>query len=93
MPNALGHARASWEFLLEPLDHDRTRLIARGRVSPHWLDGPEDRSLSRNRTIFIERVYRVLTRIPKPVLLLVAGLGHCIMQARQLRGIKRRAEA
>jgi hypothetical protein len=52
----------SWEFLLEPLDADRTRLLVRGCVSARWPGGP---SLS----------------------------GPPAMQARQLRGIKRRAEA
>jgi len=88
-----GVSRVSWEFLLEPLDHGRTRLIVRGRVSPHWLDIPQDRSASPDGPILIERVYRVLARLPRPVLFLVAGFGHCLMQARQLRGIKLRAEA
>jgi hypothetical protein len=41
----------------------------------------------------IERAYRFLVIIPKPFMLAVAGLGHGIMEAKMLRGIKRRAEA
>jgi len=91
-PAAGGRSRASWEFLLEPLDPVRTRLIVRGRVSRRWLDGPQDRSASPGRPIFIKRVYRVLARLPRPLLVAIAAFGHRLMQARQLRGIKRRAE-
>ncbi len=45
------------------------------------------------RPIFIERVSPVLSHLPSPLLLAVAGLGHRVMQNQQLRGIRRRAEA
>lgn len=93
VPGLGGRNRVSWEFFLDPLEGDRTRLIVRGRVAPHWLEGPEDRGRSHDRPILIERVYRVMARMPRPILFMLAGLGHGIMQSRQLRGLKRRAEA
>lgn len=33
-----------------------------------------------------------MARMPRPIMLIIAGLGHGVMQARQLRGLKRRAE-
>lgn len=92
VPGPGGRCRASWEFLLKPQAHDRTRLIVRGRVSPRWLDAAPNDSASSKRPIPIERVYGVLAKMPRPVVFLAAGLGHRLMQARQLRGIKRRAE-
>jgi uncharacterized protein YndB with AHSA1/START domain len=85
--------RVSWEFLLEPLDHGHTRLIVRGRVSRRWVQATQDRSASPGGRIFIERVYGVLARLPRPLLVAVGGFGHRVMQNRQLRGIKHRAEA
>jgi hypothetical protein len=87
--------RASWEFLLQPLDRGRTRLIVRGRVSSHWLDPQPDqgRSAPPRGPIFIERVYGLMARMPRSLLLPFARAGHRLMQARQLRGIKRRAES
>ncbi len=87
--------RVSWEFLLQPLERGRTRLIARVRISPHWLDPQPDggRSASPHGPIFIERVYGLMAKMPRSLLLLFARAGHRLMQARQLRGIKRRAES
>jgi hypothetical protein len=93
VPEACSGNQVSWEFLLEPLDHKRRRLIVRGRISQHWPGSIEERSRPPGRLIFIERIYAVLARTPRPLMLLVAALGHYIMQARMLRGIKRRAEA
>lgn len=94
VPGAGGRGRVSWEYLLEPLDRGRTRLIVRGRVSPHWLDAQpdQDRSASAEGPILVERIYSLMAKMPRPLLFLFAGLGHRLMQARQLRGIKRRAE-
>ena len=36
VPEANGGNQVSWEFLLEPLDNGRTRLIVRGRISRRW---------------------------------------------------------
>jgi len=93
VPEASGGNQVSWEFLLEPLDHNRTRLIVRGRISRRWPGSIQERSRPPGRLIFIERVYAVFARIPRPLMLVAAAFGHYIMQARMLRGIKRRAEA
>ena len=81
----------SWAFFLEAANGDRTRIIVRGRVAPSWprmASGAPDHS----HPIFIERVYSLLARLPASVLLAIGGFGHRVMQNRQLRGIKRRAE-
>ncbi len=93
VPEASGANQVSWEFLLEPLDHERTRLIVRGRISRCWPGSIRERSRPPGRLIFIERIYAILARTPRPLMLVAAAFGHYIMQARMLRGIKRRAEA
>lgn len=94
VPDATHGPRVSWEFFLKPLDQGHTRLIVRGRIAAHWLAAAtQDNPAEQHRKIFIERVYSVMARIPKPVLVAVASSGHSFMQIRQLRGIKRRAEA
>ena len=94
MPDATLGTRVSWEFLLKPLDQGHTRLIVRGRISPHWLAvATQDNSTVRRRHIFIERVYSLLAHLPRPIMLTAASFGHGLMQVRQLRGIKSRAEA
>ncbi len=83
-----GGLLATWEFLLDPLPGGRTRLLVRTRVSPRgWLTplGPVTRRA--------ERVYRALARLPRGPILALARAGHRLMQARQLRGIRRRVEA
>ena len=82
----------SWEFLLERQDDARTRLIVRGRVSPSWVRMTQDRAPAQSGPIPIERAYSMLGRLPRPLLLLAGGIGHRVMQHRQLRGIKLRAE-
>jgi hypothetical protein len=93
VPNGIvGRSRVSWEYLLEPISKSRTRLIARGRVSRDWpgrAQGPEP---SPDSQLFIERVYGLLSRLPRPIMLVVARFGHRLMVARHLRGIKWRAE-
>jgi hypothetical protein len=87
-----GGTGVSWEFFLEPLDHDRTRLLVRGRIGSQWpagLGGSRKSAASRRP---IEHAYAALGRIPRWVMAPTAMLGHRFMQARQLRGIKRRAE-
>jgi proline iminopeptidase len=83
----------SWEHLLEPLDRRRTRLIVRGRVSRQWSRMARQAATPGRGPIFIERVYHVLGRLPRWLLIAVAGPGHAVMEAHHLRGIKRRAEA
>ena len=91
-PARSGPSRVSWEFFLDAIGRGRTRLIVRGRVARHWLEGPEDRGRDSEHPLFIERVYRLMAKMPRPIMFMIAGLGHSIMQARQLRGLKRRAE-
>jgi hypothetical protein len=43
--------------------------------------------------IFIERAYAVLAMLPRPLLIGLATLGHRLMEARHLRGIRRRSTA
>lgn len=92
VPDANGGNQVSWEFLLQPLDHGHTRLIVRGRISDHWPGSIHERSRPPGPLIPIERIYEILARTPRPLMLMAAAFGHAIMQARMLRGIKRRAE-
>jgi uncharacterized protein YndB with AHSA1/START domain len=87
-----GHAVA-WEHVLEPLDGGRTRLVVRGHASTRWLDLARARPPAGHRRIFIERVYGALARLPRPLLIGFAALGHRLMEARHLRGIQRRSTA
>jgi hypothetical protein len=94
VPDATFGSRVSWEFSLKPADHGHTRLIVRGRVSPHWLAAAApDSAIAHHQPIFIERVYGLLARLPRPLMLAIAGFGHSLMHVRQLRGLKSRAEA
>lgn len=87
-----GACLASWTFLLRASPRgDGTRLLVRARLS---------RLALRSRTAagkpagaLVERIYRVLPHLPLPLLRAMAAVGHGLMQATQLRGIKRRAEA
>jgi hypothetical protein len=92
VPDVSGGIQVSWEFLLQLVDQSCTRLIVRGRISPRWPAPTEERSASSRGPILIERIYAVMERIPKPIMLGVAGFGHYLMESRMLRGIKRRAE-
>ena len=93
VPNGQGGNAVVWEHFLETLDGGRTRLIVRGRASSHWLDLARTKPAGGRRRIFIERAYAVLARLPRPLLIGFATLGHRIMEARHLRGIRRRADA
>jgi uncharacterized protein YndB with AHSA1/START domain len=88
-----GGNAVAWEHMLEPLDRGRTRLIVRGRASSHWLDLARAEPAAGHRRIFIERAYAVLARLPRPLLIGFAAIGHRIMEARHLRGIRRRSTA
>lgn len=92
VPDAKGGIQVSYEFLLVLLDHDHTRLIVRGRLSDRWPTATHVSPASSHSPIFIERVYTVLARSPRPLKLAIAYLGHHLMESRMLRGIKRRAE-
>jgi hypothetical protein len=94
VPDATSGPRVSWEFLLKPMDARNSRIIVRGRVASHWLAiVPQASSAPRGGQIFIERVYSLLAHLPRPIMLAAASFGHGLMHSRQLRGIKKRAEA
>lgn len=82
--------RVSWALVLESLDEERTRLISRGRISPMWLAYS---AVPNKNPIFIERVYRLLSRMPWFLMQPIATLGHYFMESRMLRSIKTRAES
>jgi hypothetical protein len=92
-PDHHGGNAVVWEHFLEPLDGGRTRLIVRARASFRWLDLARAKPPSGHRRIFIERAYALLARLPRPLLIGFATLGHRIMEARHLRGIRRRSVA
>jgi hypothetical protein len=93
VPDGHGANAVAWEHWLEPIDGGRTRLIVRGRASSHWLDLARAPTPAGHHRIFIELAYAVLARPPRPLLIAVAGIGHRIMEARHLRGIRRRSTA
>jgi hypothetical protein len=84
--------RASWALVLEPLSAGRTRFIARSRIADDWLTGGTASATASHDPRIIERVYTLLAKMPRPLLLVTAGTGHYIMESRVLRGIRRRAE-
>lgn len=89
-PDGQGGHAVAWEHVLLPLDGGRTRLIARARASSAWIGLARAKPPSGHRRLFIERVYAVLARLPRPWLIGFASLGHRVMDARHLRGIQRR---
>ena len=93
VPDGRGGHAVAWEHLLEPIDGGRTRLIVRGRASSHWLDLARAEGPASQHHFFIERAYAVLARLPRPLLIAVAGVGHRLMESRHLRGIQRRSTA
>ena len=93
VPDGYGGSAVAWEHVLDPLDGNRTRLIVRGRASSRWLDLVHARPPAGRRPIFIERAYAALARLPRPLMIGMARLGHRIMEARHLRGIQRRASS
>ena len=93
VPSSSGGFLVSWEFMLEPMTDTTTRLLVRGRVADTWLSTTGEQGDSEDGPILIERVYGVLAMIPRWIMLPFARFGHRIMEARMLRGIKRRAES
>jgi len=91
VPDGQGGNVVAWEHVLDRLDDSRTRLIVRGRASSRWLDLARGRPPAGNHQIFIERAYAMLARLPRPLVVRFAALGHRFMEARHLRGIERRA--
>ena len=93
VPSPSGGFLVSWEFVLQPMTGNATRLLVRARVADTWLSDTGGQSDSEDGPIMIERVYGLLAMIPRWIMLPVAGFGHRIMEARMLRGIRRRAES
>ena len=83
----------TWEHLVEPIDADHSRLIVRGRIAREWKRMPRGAERPGTKLALIERIYRVLGRMPETWMIRLAMLGHRWMEARHMRGIKRRAEA
>jgi hypothetical protein len=90
VPAAGGGNLVSWEFFLEP-HPSGTRLLVRGRIAPQWPAGGIGRPSASPRPI--ERVYALLAALPRWMMAPIAKFGHAVMQRRQLRGLKDRAEA
>lgn len=93
VPCPSGGLLVSWEFVLEGLEYNKTRLIVRARVSETWLRDMRGQVYSEGGPILVQRMYAILGIIPRWIMLPVARIGHRIMEARMLRGIKRRAES
>jgi hypothetical protein len=93
VPDGRGGNAVAWEHFLEPIEGGRTRLIVRGRASPGWLDRARARPDADPQPVFIERAYSALAVLPRPLLIAFALLGHRIMEARHLRGIRHRSTA
>jgi hypothetical protein len=85
--------RVSWTLALETIEDGGIRLISRGRISPDWLINSASGTVSSKRPIFIERVYKLLAKIPWSLMVPMAMTGHYIMESHMLHGIKWRAEA
>lgn len=85
-------AVVSWEHLIQPLERARSRLIVRGRISREWKQMAREAGLAGRPPVLIERVYRFLGRLPDSWMRAIASAGHRWMEARHIRGIKRRAE-
>jgi hypothetical protein len=92
VPGASGTV-TSWEHWVEPAPPHASRLIVRGRVAHSWKHMAREAHAVGERPTFIEYVYRLIGRLPEAWLIAVAGQGHRWMEARHMRGIKRRAEA
>ncbi len=93
VPDGRGGLLATWEHVLEPVDGLRTRLLCRSRVGGGWIAAAREAGRPGQPLLLIERGYRLLARLPLPLLLRVGAAGHRFMEARHLRGIRRRAEA
>lgn len=82
----------TWEHLVERVEPGCSRLIVRSRVARGWKQMARETHTVGQRPVFIEYVYRLVSRLPDAWLIPIAGLGHRWMEARHMRGIRRRAE-
>jgi hypothetical protein len=87
-----GSPMMTWEHLVEPLADCRSRLIVRARVSRGWKQAARGAERPGHQLALIEYVYRLLARLPDVWMASLGSAGHRWMEARHLRGIKRRAE-
>ena len=88
-----GGTAVSWTFLLRsPPEGGRTRLLVRARLSRAALRPGSGLAPAGRSRAFVDRLYRALPHMPLPVVRAMAALGHGLMESRQLKGIKRRAE-
>jgi uncharacterized protein DUF998 len=92
-PDGHGGTAVAWEHVLDPQDEGRTRLLVRGCASSAWLDRARIKPPTGQHRTLIERAYAVLARLPHPLLITFAAIGHRIMEVRHLRGIRRRSMA
>ena len=83
-----GGSRVSWEFHLAASGKG-SRLVVRSRASPLVLQVAHQPGAA---TSPVERFENAMWRLPLPLIRPIAAFGHRIMQARQLRGLKRRVE-
>ncbi|MHB1224263.1 MAG: hypothetical protein ACYC2G_09515 [Gemmatimonadaceae bacterium] len=93
VPGDSGAVLVSWEFHIVPVDHGRSRLLVRARVSPRWAEIARRGAAAAGAPALIERLYGLLAHLPAPLRLIAGGIGHRAMQNQQLRGIRRRAES
>lgn len=80
----------SWAFVLEPREGGTTRLVVRARAAEAWRELARS-STSPEGVLLVNRIYRLLGRLPRPLLVGAAAQGHAFMERRMLRGIERRA--
>ncbi|BDG01341.1 hypothetical protein [Anaeromyxobacter oryzae] len=86
-----GGQRGSWEFLLLPAARGRSRVVVRARLGARALAAAREGTAGPGEPV-ASRIERAVLRLPLVLLRPLGALGHRVMQARQLRGIKRRAE-
>ena len=82
----------TWEFLLCPSNQNQTRLIVRVRVREKRLNSAAGPSRKKSGLRPIERLYALMGKLPSRLKSPIAAFGHYIMQAKQLKEIKRRVE-
>jgi hypothetical protein len=90
--SADGSPIMSWAMVLEDVANGRTRLLVRVRASDGWRES----AMHAGNPVepgALDRIYRLLARLPTPLLLMAVRTGHSIMQTRMLRGIARRCNA
>ncbi len=85
-----GGVNASWEYTVDEAAPGTARLVARARLAQGAL--VRARESPAEPAALAARLERLLLSLPRALLLPAARLGHRVMQARALRGIRRWAE-